>query len=237
MRLPVVALLLGVVALAATPAAAKTKTLMVLTPAEVDPGQILPPPPAEDSLRARTDIVAVKAAIAADTPERYAQARWDDEHEDPSAFYAVIGGGFDLKALPATAAVLEAAQNDSGYAATEAKAYFKRKRPWAVDASIKTCDPNDKPLAGYPSGHATMGYTVSLILAELMPEKAQALLDRAADYAFSRELCGSHRASDGEASHVLSVAVVAAMERKPAFRDQLAAAKKELVAKGFTKAE
>ncbi len=237
MRAPALLILLAVAALATAPAGAKTKALMVLTPADVEPSRLLPPPPAEGSLRARIDMAAVKAAIAADTPERYAQAKWDDDHEDPTAFYAVLGGGFDLKALPATAAVLAAAQNDAGYAASEAKAYFNRKRPWAVDASVKTCDPNDKPLTGYPSGHAAMAYTVSLVLADLIPEKAQALLDRAADYAFSRQLCGSHFASDGEASHALSIALVSAMLQKPAFREQMAAARQELVAKGFTRGE
>ena len=229
--------LLAVVALSASPALTKTKALMVLAPAEVDPIRLLPPPPADGSLQGQVDLATVRAAVVATTPERYAQARWDDDHEDASAFYTVIGGGFDLKALPATTAVLAAAQNDAGFAASQAKAYFNRKRPWAVDSAIKTCDPGDKPLTSYPSGHATMGYTVSLILAELMPEKAQAILARASDYAFSRELCGSHFASDAEASHVLSVAVVSAMMRHPAFRDQLAAARRELVAKGFAKAE
>jgi len=229
--------LTAIVALSAAPVLAKTKALMVLTPAEVELTRLLPPPPADGSLQGQVDLAAVRAAVAADTPERYAQAKWDDDHEDASAFYAVIGGGFDLKTLPATTAVLEAAQNDAGFVASQAKAYFSRKRPWAVDAAIKTCDPGDKPLTSYPSGHATMGYTVSLILADLMPGKAQAILARASDYAFSRQLCGSHFASDAEASHVLSVAVVSAMMRHPAFRDQLAAARRELVAKGFTVAQ
>jgi acid phosphatase (class A) len=236
MRLRILALTC-VIALCACPALAKTKALMVLTPGEVEPVLLLPPPPAEESMRERADLATVRAAIAADTPERYAQAKWDDGHEDASAFYAVIGGGFDLGALPATAAVLQAAQNDAGFVASEAKAYFSRKRPWAVDPAIKTCDPGDKPLTSYPSGHATVGYTVSLVLAQLMPEKAQAILARAADYAFSRELCGSHFPSDAEASHVVSVAVVSAMVRHAGFREQLAAARKELAAKGFTKGD
>ena len=69
----------------------------------VDP---LPPPPEEGSEAHKADLADLHRIIAARTPERLAQAKWDDEHEDPSAYYATIGGGFDLKTLPATAALL-----------------------------------------------------------------------------------------------------------------------------------
>jgi acid phosphatase (class A) len=222
-------------ALAAPGLAAKSeKTLMMLTPDEAEFARIVPPPPADGSPRAVADLAEVKAVIAADTAERYAQAKWDDDHEDPTAFYAVVGGGFDLAKLPATKEAVAIAENDAMLTARTAKGFFNRKRPWAVDASIKTCDPDDKPLTAYPSGHATMGYTVSLVLAELLPAKAQAILDRAEDYAFSRVLCGSHFASDTEASHVLSTAVFTRLMAKPAYQAKLAAARAELKAAGFT---
>lgn len=216
-------------------AAKPEPALMMLTPGEADFVRFVPPPPKDGSPRARAELAEVKGVIAADTADRYAQAKWDDEHEDPTAFYAAIGSGFDLAKLPATAEAVEIAQNDANYVVRKAKPYFARKRPWAVDPSIKTCDPDDKPLTAYPSGHSTMGYSVSLVLAELMPEKAQAILDRAADYAFSRELCGSHFASDSEASHTLAATVFARLAAKPEYQAKLAAARAELKAAGFTR--
>jgi len=216
------------------PAAKPQKVLLVLTPDQVDARRFIAPPPAEGSEQHQRDRDAVRRAVAAATPERIAQARWDDDHEDPSAYYAVIGGGFDLKTLPATAGLFTVVMNDQSFAASKAKKTFPRLRPWASDATIKTCDPDDKPLTSYPSGHATMGFTTAVVLATLIPEKASAIQARAADYAFSREVCGSHYPSDTEASHVLGTALALELLASPALQDKVAAAKAELRAAHFT---
>lgn len=227
--LGLVAALLSSVALAADKPA---KTLMVLTPQDVEAGRILPPPPT--GAREAAELAELHRIIAARTPDELAKAKWDDDHEDPTLFYDTIGGGFDLKKLPATSALLEVVMNDQKVAVSDAKKFFARKRPWAVDATIPTCDPDDKPATSYPSGHAMVGYTVGLVLATLMPEKAQAIEARARDYAFSREVCGSHFASDTEASHTLGVVVATKLLDSPAMKDKVAAAKAELKAAGFT---
>ena len=218
----------------AAPKPAKaTKVLIDLTPAEMDATRLLPPPPAEGSPRALAELAELKR-IAASTPAaRYTQAKWDDDHEDPTLFQPLLGSGFDMAALPATAALLELVQTDAGVSASAAKKVFARKRPWAVDAAIKTCDPDDKPLTSYPSGHATLGYALALTLAEAMPDKSQALLTRASDYAYSREICGSHFASDTQASQALATAMVTKLMTKPGFQAKLAAAKTELSAHTF----
>ena len=133
-----------------------------------------------------------------------------------------------MAALPATAALVSVVQTDASILASAAKKVFNRKRPWAVDAAIKTCDPNDKPLTSYPSGHATLGYALALTLAEAMPGRAQALLARASDYAYSREICGSHFASDTQASQVLATAMVIRLTASADFREKLDAARAEL---------
>jgi acid phosphatase (class A) len=210
------------------------KRLQILTPAQINAALLIPAPPAEDGAIHAAELADLHRVIVAASPERMAQAKWDDDHEDPSAYYATIGGGFDLKALPATAALFAVVMNDQSFAASAAKKMFPRKRPWASDAGIPTCDPDDKPLTSYPSGHATMGFSVGLILATLIPEKAQAIQARAMDYAFSREICGSHYASDTEASHVLATAVALELLDSPALQPKIAAAKAELRAARFT---
>jgi acid phosphatase (class A) len=211
------------------PAAAKPpKVLKYLNPADIDPSRLLPPPAADGSEAAKTELADLHRIIAARTPERLAQAKWDDDHEDPSMYYALFGPGFDLKALPATAELLAIVQNDASVAATAAKDRFKRKRPWAVDASIPTCDPDDKPLTSYPSGHATLGYSLGMTLAVLVPEKAQTFMARASEYAHSRAVCGSHYPSDTQASQALSAAFVTALLKNPEFQAKLTAARAEL---------
>lgn len=209
------------------------KALMVLTPDEVDAHRLIPAPPSEDGEAHKAELADLHRIIAAETPERLAQAKWDDDHEDPSMYYATIGGGFDLKALPATSALLAVVMNDQGVAASMAKKTFPRKRPWASDPTIKTCDPGDKPLTSYPSGHATMAFSIGTVLATLMPQKAQAIEARAQDYAFSREICGSHYASDTEASHVLGAVIAIELLTNPTLQPKIAAAEEELRSAGF----
>jgi acid phosphatase (class A) len=217
------------------------RRLQVLTPQQTDPGRLLPPPPMDGSERQRRELAEVERLVKTRTPERFAQAAWDNEHEDPSAFASVMGAGFDLSNLPATAKLLHAVVNDQSVVASAAKEYFHRRSPVAVSAGGAasyrewTCDKNprapaERPLRSYPSAHATMGYSVGVVLAALIPDKAQAIMARAADYAFSREICGDHYQSDIEAAHALGTALGTMMLSNPALRPDIEAARTELLA-------
>jgi acid phosphatase (class A) len=225
---------------------APTKTLRVLTSDEIDPGRLLPPPPLDGSESQRKELLEVERLVEVRTKERFAQAVWDNEHEDATAFTATIGSGFDLNKLPATAKLLAVVLNDQSVAASAAKVYFHRRFPvaaageavasyhdWSCDTDVKK--PADRPLRSYPSGHATMGYSLGIVLASLMPEKSQAILARAADFAYSREVCGDHYHSDVEASHALGNAVGILLLNNPGLKPQIEAARVELRAAGLTK--
>ena len=79
-----------------------------------------------------------------------------------------------------------------------------------------------------------MGYSVGIVLAALIPEKSQAILARAADYAYSREVCGDHYHSDIEASHALGNALGIMFLNSPALKTQIEAARAELRAAHLT---
>jgi acid phosphatase (class A) len=219
------------------------KTLKFLTPSEVDPGRLLPPPPKDGSENQVREMAEVKRLIKERTPERHAQAVWDDAHEDISAFAATIGPGFDLNKLPATAKLFADVQNDENIANITAKAFFHRKFPVAAESAVNyrdwSCEadvnpPGDRPLRSYPSGHATMGYSFGIILAALIPEKSQAILARAADYAYSREVCGDHYHADIEASHALGTATGLMLLNNAALKPEIEAARAELRAAHLT---
>jgi len=78
--------------------------------AQIDPAIILPPPPADGSAQQTAELDELRDIKATRTPDRLAQARWDDAHEDATAFASVIGAAFDLKTLPKTAALLAKVQ-------------------------------------------------------------------------------------------------------------------------------
>ena len=66
-------------------------------------------------------------------------------------------------------------------------------------------------------------------MAPLMPPKADALLARASDYAYSRVMCGDHFPIDVRAGEALAYT----LHSKPAFQARLAAARVELSARGL----
>jgi acid phosphatase (class A) len=219
------------------PAAKAPKTLIYLKPDQIDPSRLLPPPPKDGSPAQQKEMADVKALVQSRTPERYAQAVWDAQHEDATAFAEVIGPNFDLHKLPLTEKLLTGILNDQGIAASTAKEFFQRKFPVtaAMPPSYKewTCDqddrkPESRPLRSYPSGHATLAYSVGVVLAALMPEKAQAILARANDYAYSRQVCGDHYHSDVDASRALGTSVGVMLLANDAVKAQLDGVRAEL---------
>jgi len=240
--------ILPIVVLAAVAVQAQSpakKTLRHLTAAQIDPARLLPPPAADGSDSQKQEMAEVRRLIHTRSAERLVQARWDAEHEDLTIFSGVMGTEFDLKKLPATLHLLEEVFNDQAVAVNTAKDFFKRKFPVSQAApatgySAWSCDtkdrkPSDRPFRSYPSGHATLGYSLGAVLAALVPEKSQAILTRAAEYSYSREICGDHYHSDTEASHVLGTTVAALLLSDPSLQASLQAAKRELHAAGITK--
>ena len=204
------------------------KHFEIIDPAQVVPARLLPPPPAAGSPAEALELAQLRQLIAGTSPARMEQAKWDDEHEDPAIFNEAVGR--DLKSLPATWALLVTVQNDAGLAGSLAKNYFGRIRPWGADATLPNCDAGKgkKPLGSYPSGHSVLGYSVGWTLAQLMPDKATAILAKAGDYALSREICGVHFSSDAEASHVVGTYVAATILADPRMASRIVAARAEL---------
>jgi acid phosphatase (class A) len=204
------------------------KQFEIIDPASVEPTRLLPTPPAAGSPAEALELVQLHQLIKGTSAARMEQAKWDDEHEDPAIFDNVIGTS--LKALPATWSLLLTIQNDSGIAGNLAKKHFGRIRPWGADATLPNCDAGKgkKPLGSYPSGHSVLGFSVGYALAQLVPAKSQAILDRAADYALSREICGVHFRSDAGASQVIGTYVAANILADPRMQSRVAAARTEL---------
>lgn len=220
-------------------------TYRFLNPADVNPAKLLPPPSKDGSETQQREMETVKRIIQTRTKERHEQAHWDAIHEDTTPWQSVIAPDFDFKKFPATAKLLADVLNDQTVATSAAKEYFKRKFPvaaampgasyaqWSCDAADRK--PESRPLRSYPSGHATMGFTFGVVLANLIPEKSQALLARSNDYAYSREVCGDHYHSDVEAGHVLGTVVGTLLLHNEALRPEIEAARQELKNANITK--
>lgn len=231
----VAAALLAVPAMGAAQAVAHAPRMAAyIAASDVAPDRMLPAPPVPGSADEVGELAEVRRIVAAASPARLAQARADDELEDPSIFDAAVGPGFVVKSLPATWALLRTVQRESDVATGTSKAYFRRVRPWGIDPTLPNCDAGKgkSAVGSYPSGHSALGYSVGAVLAALIPDRAAAIQARAKDYALSRVVCGVHYPSDTEASHVVGAVVATRLLLDPRIAPMIAAARVELVRAG-----
>jgi acid phosphatase (class A) len=161
---------------------------------------------------------------------RIAQAHYDDAFDAFRAFAPVLGETFVAERYPLTAEALSRIRAPLGAAILVAKNRFDRERPFEVDSAVTPCiAPDDRLRASgaYPSGHAAFGWAWGLALAELAPDRADAILARAREYGDSRVVCGLHYPSDVEAGRIIAAAALARLHAEPEFRAALDAARAE----------
>ncbi|HET6970986.1 MAG TPA: phosphatase PAP2 family protein, partial [Phenylobacterium sp.] len=113
---------------------------------------------------------------------------------------------------------------------TPPKDFYNRTRPLIGDDQPVCIRREDwmKTNASYPSGHAMVGVAWGLILGELAPGHASALVEAGREIGDSRVICGVHYQSDVEAGRLLGATMVAREHADPAFRADFAAARAEL---------
>jgi acid phosphatase (class A) len=191
--------------------------------------QILPAPPANDSVRGKAELAEVHRIQETRTAAEIAHAKADDSEEDMFVFKDVMGEKFTAANLPATALLSAHMHNDEGIVVNPAKQFFAKRRPFNFDPTVKPiCKTNaNVDDYGYPSGHGTTGYLEALVLVQIAPEKRDEIMARADDYAHSRVVCGVHYPSDGQASKLTAYAMMGIIMNDAQFRKELEAAKAE----------
>jgi len=203
----------------------------------IDVERIVPPPPARGSRIEQDELAEIVRVQSLATPAAKILAKHDNDVEDPTVFAEVIGPRWDLSRLPKTKFLLQKVMDVDRSESGSAKKYYHRPRPWMVDPKIQTCAGHaDGPaLNSYPSGHAMLGYELGVVLASLMPEKAQPILARAELYGENRILCGFHFRSDVTAGRQYGTALAVEMLQHPRFRAWFLDARQELIAAGLTR--
>jgi acid phosphatase (class A) len=198
----------------------------------IDARVFLATPPAAGSTEAASDLARVHTIQRLATPERRGLAVADAELEPWKAFAAPLGRELDPGRLPVASRLMSRVRTDV-LAAGVAKNKYARPRPFVADATLDMCLPGDRlrleASYSYPSGHATYGWTVALLLAEMLPERAEAILLRGRDYGDSRVVCGVHYPSDVEAGRLVASGLVAKIHADPAFVEMLSASRKEIL--------
>lgn len=197
---------------------------------------LLPRPPAEGSTAAALDLDVHRATRALRGSARWDWAARDAVYRFPGAadtFACVLGLPVSERATPHLAMLLSRTLVDAGLSTYGAKDHYKRVRPY-VALNESTCYPADEASlrsdGSYPSGHAALGWAWGLVLAELVPDRADALLARAHAYGQSRVVCGYHWQSDVEAGRLMGAAAMARLHADATFKAQAVLARGEIAA-------
>ena len=197
---------------------------------------ILPPPPATDSAGFELDTEVSRRGVRLRDTLRGVLATEDANLMFPRAadtFSCALAVPISEKDTPHLYLLLRRTLSDAGFSTYYAKSRYQRQRPFVVNGE-PICTPADKEFlisnGSYPSGHTAIGWAWALILSEIAPDRADALLIRGRAYGESRIICNVHWYSDVVAGRIMGAATVARLHADPGFRNDLEKAKSEFAA-------
>ena len=199
---------------------------------------IMPEPPAFDSPEFAADVVRYCWGKQQRLdPERVAQAIADAEWDDHAKLYGLWKDAFGLEiteaGTPEIWKLMETSLATTDPMRKETKAHYKRQRPFErYDDAMPSHEEDELRGEGsYPSGHSLRGWTISLLLAQIAPQRANQIFKRGWDYCTSRVIVGAHWQSDVDNSRTAASIGYCALQGSEAFIEQMRKAQAEYIAK------
>lgn len=197
---------------------------------------LVPPPPSDDSTSLALDKDVSLQSLALQGTARWNLATQDADLMFPQAagtFSCTLNAPITEKETPHLYMLLRRTLADAGFSTYTAKNHYNRTRPFVVNKA-PTCTPGEEAHlredGSYPSGHTAIGWAWALILAEISPEKADAILARGWAFGQSRVICNVHWQSDVMMGRIMGAAAVARLHADPEFIAAIEASRDELKA-------
>ena len=195
---------------------------------------VMPAPPAFDSPEFANDVVrycwgkqqredAQRLAVA------IADAEWDSHEKVYNRWKDAFGLEISATATPEIWKLLETSIATVDPMRKDVKAYYHRQRPFERFNDSMPSHEEDalRGEGSYPSGHSLRGWTISLLLAQIAPERASEIYRRGWDYCNSRVIVGAHWQSDVDNSRTAASVGFCCLQGNAAFLAQMAKAQKE----------
>ena len=193
----------------------------------------LPAPPAFDSQEFVGDIIRYHwGKTFRETPRGQQAIREADMGMESllNVFSQPMGIELSAAKTPELAVLVSHIITDGSNATRKAKNHFNRLRPFLYfnEGTLIPAEEESHHTPSYPSSHSATGWTVALVLTELLPERAELILKAGYEYGQSRVIAGYHYQSDVDAARLAASACVARLHADENFQKQLAKTKKEL---------
>jgi acid phosphatase (class A) len=206
---------------------AKSSETKYLKPGKPDASALLAPPPLPGSPEQTADLEEVRAVYHAASSNDIAAA-YAEKKFSVFNFTPVVGDFFTANKLPKTAEFFKRVQLDAETVTDLGKDYFRRPRPYTTDPTL--ANGKLEKSFSYPSGHSTESMVLALVLADLLPDKHDAIIAHARAMGWHRVQIARHYPTDIYAGRVLAQAIVKQFQKSDKFNEDFAAAKAEIIA-------
>lgn len=191
-----------------------------------------PPPPDTASAQFMYDVSQYKwgksmRADSARAAQAIAQAV-SDPASMAKMFSEPFGMEISAKHTPAIMNILE--RSIQTIKSSKFKNHYKRQRPYDRFKEPTLVPEEEDKLrnnGSYPSGHTVRAWTFALVLVEINPDVADAILKYAYEWGQSRVIAGFHWQSDVDASKVIVSAAFARLHADPTFMADMQKARAE----------
>jgi len=215
----------AIFALATAGAFAKDAELHYLKAGKPEAATLLALPPAPASAEAEADLNEVRAVYHAASSNEIAAA-YAEKSFSVFNFAAAAGPLLVESNLPQTAAFFAKVQSDAATVTDAGKDFFQRPRPYTADPGL--ANGKLEKSFSYPSGHSTESMVLALVLADLLPDKREAIVAHARQMGWHRVQIARHYPTDIYAGRTLALAIVKQFQKSDAFQKDFMAVKAEL---------
>ena len=198
--------------------------------------RLITPPPGENSAALAMDQEVSRNLLSLRGTSRWELAALDADLRFPQTagtFACALNAPITEQDTPNLYMLLRRTLADAGLSTYGAKNKYQRARPFMVNGQ-PSCTPEDEAHlredGSYPSGHSAIGWAWALILTEVAPEHATAILARGRAFSQSRAVCNVHWQTDVIEGRSMGAAAVARLHSNPLFLQAVAAAREEFKA-------
>lgn len=183
----------------------------------VDIDAIVPPPPAVGSPAFKEQMTVVLWLQRSRTPEQIAFVQ---KTLDTERFAPLLGAGLmevdGIQLKHVIDSVIDEIRAD--YDVLKDK--YDLPRPFVANDAVHPVT-DARPVASYPSGHAIRAIVYARLLAEIFPDRKEALMDFARQIGYGRVTAGVHYPIDVIFGQKLGEAFADVVVQQPAFKDAL----------------
>lgn len=185
----------------------------VSTP-DIDFKAVIPPPPPDDSPAGQADLLTLRKVQEYRTKAQIEEAKRVNSLTPCGFARPVFGDWLSSGRCPKTNENLRTIEKAAAKISNDAKAYWKRQRPYQRDPDIKIVvgHPGDN---SYPSGHSFAQTLWAVVYSEAFPEHAEAFDALARRTQWARVMAGVHYPTDTAAGYTLARTVGREMLKDP----------------------